>query len=158
MTYYPKEGLLSKYQILNPPINQTTTEELQKPGFGEFITETELNEAIAEIESTTLTTEQANKLNQILPYSIGPNGWYSNTWPNIPVIDGNGVTEIGTYLDFHAHQWEQYQTNLDHFIRLSVGNTGYDLYDSHALFINNGILSTERVRTGAIKIKDYGGK
>ena len=91
MTYYPKDGLLSKHQILNPPINEAITIELNKEGFGEFITETELNEAIAEIESTTLTTEQATKLNQILPYSIGPNGWYSNTWQNIPTIDSNGV-------------------------------------------------------------------
>ena len=42
MTFYPKEGLITLHQSLNPPINQTTTEELKKDGYGEFITETEL--------------------------------------------------------------------------------------------------------------------
>ena len=108
MTYYPKEGLITLHQSENPPITESTTEELNKPGYGEFITESELTEAIADIEGV-LNEEQNTKLNQILPYSVGPsgpNGWYSNTWPNIPTIDANGVMEIGKYLDFHTHQWE----------------------------------------------------
>ena len=65
MTFYPKEGLITLHQSLNPPINQTTTEELNKDGYGEFITETELNDALSNIEGL-LTTDQTNKLNELL--------------------------------------------------------------------------------------------
>ena len=95
MSFYPKEGLITLHQSENPPITQQITEELNKPGYGEFITEAELTEAIDNIEGV-LTTEQSNKLNEILPYNIN-----SNTWPIIPVIKTDGVMEVGYCFDFH---------------------------------------------------------
>ena len=49
MSYFPKEGLITLYQAQNPSITQAITEELNKPDYGEFITETELNEALNNI-------------------------------------------------------------------------------------------------------------
>ena len=106
MTFYPKEGLITLHQSLNPPINQTITEELQKPGYGEFITETELNEALSNIE--TLTTEQGNKLNELLPYNIGENIFFPDTpkyAPFIVTIESSLNTKIGKNLDFRHNEY-----------------------------------------------------
>ena len=107
------------HQAQNPPIAQAITEELNKSGYGEFKTETELNEAIAGIETgggAELTTEQINKLNELLPYTIGaPINHTGATWPNIPVIKTDGVCEFSKYIDFHGSSAD----NQDFTARLS---------------------------------------
>ena len=255
MTFYPKEGLITLHQSLNPPINEAITIELNKEGFGEFVTHDELNDALTgitagninalttninhlneiiditnilqlptiinnglqfkfsgscifiapdtkniitfspntgitiyhqpfqpflyfyiyyqplapessyitattdnsdpnrlymfkstyidsetveityyksgiindidELKQTILTTEQVNKLNEILPFSIGPNGTSTNTWPNILTVGTDGVTEIGQYLDFHASG----NSGYNNLARISLINTGYLSFD-----------------------------
>ena len=63
MSYYPKEGLITLHQAQNPPISQAITEELNKPGYGEFITETELSNELNPINQNKLTVQacQPNK-------------------------------------------------------------------------------------------------
>ena len=60
---YPKEGLITLYQSEKPPIAQLVVNELNKPGYGEFISEPELNEALESVGS--LTPEQLIKLNEL---------------------------------------------------------------------------------------------
>ena len=69
MSYYPKEGLITLHQAQNPPISQAITEELNKVGYGEFITETELNEALDNIETggNQLTPEELTKAQALFP-------------------------------------------------------------------------------------------
>ncbi len=303
MTFYPKEGLITLHQSINPPINEAITIELNKEGFGEFITETELETRLSElnisnnltdeekakveelmnynIASTTgdtnnvwplipviksdgtmeisrnldfhyssnggydylarisltntdfltfngvfsitqvyteqiyelndiftgtagslkirgggndialfkndkttefygtvktpnienielaiqtlqnipeqLTEAEVNKVKELLPYSIGPNGAQANTWPNILTIGSDGVTEIGTYLDFHMHQHEPFQTNYDFHVRLSAGFSSYNNVVNDIALITSAPFLNDLIKTYALKIKDYGG-
>ena len=60
---YPKEGLITLYQSENQPIAQSIVDELNKPGYGELISEPELNEALESVGS--LTPEQLIKLDEL---------------------------------------------------------------------------------------------
>ena len=90
MSYFPKEGLITLHQSQNPPVSQAITEELNKAGYGEFITETEL------------LTELTNELNPInlkinsLSNSIGFNGIVQ--LPTLDIVD-QAYTTIDRIID-----------------------------------------------------------
>ena len=116
-----------------------------------LIPETELTEAINGIEGT-LTTEQSNKLNELLPYKIGTTTITNSVvFPIIPTDGTDRVMEIGQYLDFHT-------VNND----LSDYKARLTCNDTNSLILNTGtfgcsIVSVSSLRTPLIKNNVSGG-
>ena len=107
MSYYPKEGLITLHQAQNPPITQQITEELNKTGYGEFITETELNEIISNLPNQ-LTNDEKAKITELLPYKIGDSDFYPDTPKYVPflvTVKTDLSCEVGKSLDFRHTEY-----------------------------------------------------